>query len=183
MLKNKITIFWTSVHRVCGTALNIFPHWISKPYIRKHKNHSKASSGAGRFSQNLHACKKSQFIVHNYKSGRHNQRHTFRSCKSQDKTTSIDILYTGLKVKGKGRKNGKTKTPSPRRRNQTLCAINLCQDATVCGSTKIKPLFLFFDEPNLCNDYLLRDSEYIDFFVLIFLITVFSTKFIRIPIC
>ena len=78
----------------------------------------------------------------------------------QHKTTSTDIPYTDLKVKG--RKNGKTKILSPCRRNRMLRAINLCQDATLCDSTKMKPPFLFFDEPSLCNDYILRDSEYID---------------------
>ena len=43
-----------------------------------------------------------------------------------------------------------------------LCAINVCQDTTLRGYTKMKPPFLPFNEPNLCNDYLLRDSEYID---------------------
>ena len=43
-----------------------------------------------------------------------------------------------------------------------LCAINLCQDNTLCTFTKIKLSFLPFDEPNQCNDYLLRHSEYID---------------------
>ena len=31
--------------------LNIYPHWISKPCIQKHKNHSKASNGTGKFAQ------------------------------------------------------------------------------------------------------------------------------------
>ena len=43
-----------------------------------------------------------------------------------------------------------------------LHAINLCQDTTLCGSTKMKQPFLPFNKPNLCNDYILRDSEYID---------------------
>ena len=43
-----------------------------------------------------------------------------------------------------------------------FCAINACQDGTLCESTKMNPPFLPFDEPNLCNDYLMRDSEYID---------------------
>ena len=43
-----------------------------------------------------------------------------------------------------------------------ICAINLHQDATLCGSIKMKPLFLPFNEPKLCNKYILRDSEYID---------------------
>ena len=46
-------------------------------------------------------------------------------------------------------------------------AINLCQDATLCGSTKMKPPFLHFDEPNLCNDYILRDPECINRFCII----------------
>ena len=57
-------------------------------------------------------------------------------CKLQHKTTSTDIPYTSLKVKG--RNKGKTKIPSPRRRNRIICAINLCQDATRHESTKLK---------------------------------------------
>ena len=71
-------------------------------------------------------------------------------------------------MKVKGRNKGKTKIPSPRRRNQMIRTINLHQDATLRGSTKMKPLFLPFDEPNLCNDYILRDSEYIDHFCINF---------------
>ena len=47
-------------------------------------------------------------------------------------------------------------------------AINLCQDATLRGSTKSKPPFLPFDEQNLCNDYILKDTEYIDRFCINF---------------
>ena len=80
VLKKKITSLQTSVIRVCQTTLHIFPHWISKPCIRKHKNHSKASSGAGRFAQNLCAYKKSQYNVWN--------------CKSEDITdiTALDVV-------------------------------------------------------------------------------------------
>ena len=166
MLKNKITILRTSVIRLCETTLNMFPHWISKPHIRKHKNHSKASSGAGRFSHNLRACKKSQYNVRNCKSGRHNRRHTFRRRKSQHKPISTNIPYNDLKVNG--RKNGKAKTPSIHRRNQMLRALNLRQDAILCESTRMKPLFLPFDEPNLCNDYISTDSGYIDLFCINF---------------
>ena len=49
-----------------------------------------------------------------------------------------------------------------------LCAINLCQNTTIRESTKMKLPFLPFDEPNLCNDYILRDSEYIDRFCINF---------------
>ena len=80
--------------------------------------------------------------------------------------TSIDISYSCLKVKG--RNKGKTKIPSPCRCNQMICAINLCQDVTLCRPTKIKAPFVPFDEPNLCNDYILRDLEYIDRFCINF---------------
>ena len=49
-----------------------------------------------------------------------------------------------------------------------IWAINFCQDTTLRGSTKNKPPFLPFDEPNLCNDYILRDSEHIDHFCINF---------------
>ena len=87
ILKKKVKSLRTSVIWVYQTTLNIFPHWISKPRIRKHKSHSKASSGARKVAQNLCACKKSQYNVRNCKSGRHNRRHTFRCCNSQYKPT------------------------------------------------------------------------------------------------
>ena len=68
--------------------MNIFPNWISKLCIREHNNHSKASSDTGRFTQNLHVCKKSQYNVQNCKSGIYNRSHT-----SIDVGTSIPI-YT-----------------------------------------------------------------------------------------
>ena len=166
MLKNKFTILGTSVNRVCDTALSIFPHWISKPYIRKHKNHSKANSGVGRLSRNLGECKNSWFIVRNCKSGQQNQRHTFRRRRLQHKMTLTNIPSTGLKVKS--RKKGNTKIPSPRRRIWIMCAINLCQDASLHESTKMKPPLLFFDESTLFNDYILIDTEYIDCFYINF---------------
>ena len=45
-----------------------------------------------------------------------------------------------------------------------ICAINLCQDTTLCECIKIKPSFLPFDETNLCNDYIFMDPKYIDRF-------------------
>ena len=139
------------------------------------------SSDAGRFSQNLCACKKLRYNERNCKSGRHNRQHTFMHHKSRHKTTSTNIPYTGLKVKG--RNKGKTKLPSPCRQNQMICAINLRQDATRHEFTKMKPPFLPFDELDLCNDYMLKDLNTLIVFVLIFLVTVFSTKLIRILIC
>ena len=111
---------------VCWSTLNIFPQWISRPCIRKHKNCSKAKNGAGRFAHNLCACKKSWFNVQNCKSGRHNQRHTFRWHNTWYKPSLTNIPYYDLKVKL--RKNRKTKTPSPRWQNWMRCALGLCQD-------------------------------------------------------
>ena len=101
VLKKKVTSLQTLVIRVCQTTLHNFSHWIFKPCIRKHKNHSKASSGAGRFAQNLQACKKSQYNVPNCKSGRHNQHHTFRPCNSRYRPTSTIIPNFDLKIKAR----------------------------------------------------------------------------------
>ena len=70
--------------------------------------------------------------------------------------------YLGLKVKD--RNKGKPKFPSPCRYNQMICAINCCQDATRQANTKVKPPFLPYDEPNLCNDYILKDLVCIERF-------------------
>ena len=95
--------------------MSIFSQWIFKLCIPKYKNHSKASSGTGRFYQNLCACKKSGFNERNCKPGRHNRQHTFMHCKLRHKTTSNNILYSGLKVKD--RNKDKTKIPVPCRQN------------------------------------------------------------------
>ena len=144
--------------------MDIFLHWISKPCIRKHKNHSKTSSGVKRFVQNLRACKKSQYNVQNWKSWRHSRRHTFRCHKSRNKPESTNISHYGLKVKErkKERKNGKTKTPSHRQWNRMLHAIKHRQNTSVWNSIRIVPPFLPFDGLNLCNDYMFMDSEYND---------------------
>ena len=126
ILKKKITSLQTLVTWVYQTTLNMFPHWISKPCIRKRKNHSKISSGAGKFAQNLRACKKSQYNIPSYKLGRHNQRHTFGRCFSRYKFNSMDIPTYGLKVKSIN--NIKTKPPFSHKRNWMLHIIKYCQD-------------------------------------------------------
>ena len=99
------------------------------------------------YSLKIFLHKNAQFIVYNCKLGQHNQQNTFRLCKLQHKTTLINIPYTGLKVKG--RKKGKTKIPSPYRQIRMVWAVDFRQDTTLCGSTKMKLLFLPFNEPNL----------------------------------
>ena len=113
---------------IYSTALNLSPEWISKRCLQKNKNHSKISSGAGRFSQNLHTCKKTLYNERNCKSGRHSQQHTSMNRKSQHKTITTDMPYMGLKVKA--RNESKAKLPSLHRQNQMICTINLRQDDT-----------------------------------------------------
>ena len=100
----------------------------------------------------------SRYSVWNCISGRHNRRHTFRRRNSRYKPTSTNILYYGLKVKG--RKNGKAKTPFPCQRNRMLHAIKHRHNTSLRNYTRIIPPFLPFDEPNLCNDYIFIDPEY-----------------------
>ena len=174
ILKKKITSLWTLVIWVCKKTFNIFPRWIYKPRIRKHKNHSKASSGAGRFAQHFRACKKTQYNVRNCKYGRHNQCHTFRRRNSRYIPTYTNIPYYGLKVKR--RKKGNNKTPSRRQQNRMLHAIKHRHNTSLWISTRMLPPFLPFDAPNLCNDYIFMDSQYNDW-------SVFLTRLIQIPIC
>ena len=104
----------------------MLPRWIFKLQIRKHKNHSKTSKGAGRFVHILRACKQSQYNVLHCKSRRHNQHQFFRRHIIQYKPSLTNIPYYGLKAKEKN--NRRTKTPSPPQRNWMLRALNLCQD-------------------------------------------------------
>ena len=60
----------------------------------------------------------------------------------------------------KRRKSGNTKASSHCRRNRMLCALNLCQDATLCGSTKLKPSLLPFDKLDKGINHLSTDSRY-----------------------
>ena len=60
----------------------------------------------------------------------------------------------------KGRKSGNTEDPSPCRRNRMLCALNLCQDATLRGSKKLKLSLLPFDKIDIGIDHLSTDSGY-----------------------
>ena len=88
-LKKEVTSLQTSITQVYRSALDVFPPWISKPQIRRHKNHSTTSKGVGRFTHILRASKKSQYNVGNCKSGRHNQCHTFWHNNTQYKPSLI----------------------------------------------------------------------------------------------
>ena len=118
--------------------MNVFPHWIIKPSIQKHKNHSKTSSGAGRFAQNLCVCKKTQYNVWNCNSGRHDQRHTFRRRNSRYRPKSTNIPYYGLKVKARKKENT---TPSPCQQYRMVHAIKHHHNTFLWNFTTILPPF------------------------------------------
>ena len=111
MSRNKIASLQTLVNQVCNTVLNVSPQWISKPCIKNTRTIVKPVVVQGDSPKIFVHIKKQQFNECNCKSRRQNQRHTFMHHKSQQKTTSTDILYTSLKVKGE------TKIPFPCRQN------------------------------------------------------------------
>ena len=121
-VKKIITHLETPIVQVCRLTFNIIPQWISKPQIRKPKNHRKSSSGKGRLAQKFRACKRSQYDVQSCKSGRHNRRHTFNRRGPRYKPISTNIPYNGWRVKEKN--SGDAKTPSPCKRNWMLCSFN-----------------------------------------------------------
>ena len=158
VLKKKITSLQTLVIWICQTTLNIFPHCMSKPCIRKHKNHSKASSGAGRFAQYLLACKKWQYNIQNRKSGRHNQHHTFRRHNSRYRPTSTNVPYYDLKVKRRKKRN--TKLSSLCWQYWMIHEIKHCHNTSLWNSTRMLPPLIPFDEPNLYNNCIFINPEY-----------------------
>ena len=134
IMKKKVTHFGSSIVQVFWSTLDIIPQWISKPRITRSFKHQKASSGAEQFAINLHKCKYSHYHVWNYKSGRHNQCHSFKQHRLKHKPCPSTITYDGLKVKGR---KGYT-SPSPRRRIWMLRANISCQGDIIRRSTRFK---------------------------------------------
>ena len=86
--------------------------------------------------------------------------------KSRHKTTPTNMPYMGIKVKD--RNKSKIKLPSPCRQNEMIRAINLCQDATCQEYMELKPPFWPYGEPDLCNNYILKDPDCFDCFCINF---------------
>ena len=78
----------------------------------------------------------------------------------------MDIPNLELKVKD--RNKGKTKLPSPCRHNQIICAISCPQDVIWQEPTDMKQPFFPYGKPDLCNDYILKDLDYINRFCINF---------------
>ena len=72
-----------------------------------------------------------------------------------------------LEVKARNRRD--IKLPSPCRHNSMICVINCCQNVSCQELTDVKKPFLSYDDPDLCNDYILKDWNYIDCFCINFL--------------
>ena len=49
-----------------------------------------------------------------------------------------------------------------------ICAINLCQDTTCQEFLEVKPPLLPYNEPDLYNNYILKDPDYIGRFCIHF---------------
>ena len=162
--KKKVTHLGSSIVQVFRSTLNIIPQWISKPRIKKSFKHQKASNGAGQFAINLRKCKYSHYNVRNCKSGRHNQRHSFKQHRLRHKPNPSNITYDGLKVKGR---KGYT-SPSPCRQTRMLRANICCQDDIIRRSTRFKPSLLHFNEFDMNNNHLSTNSTYNDHSVLNF---------------
>ena len=155
------TCLHSSVNYVYVIVLHHLPDWKSTPALRRDKNRNKASHGAGKFSKKLCSNKESCHNERNWKSGRHNHRHTFLRCKPlkicQDtSTTSLPDL------KVKTRSVGGTKFPSPCRRDQMIRAIHRCQVAKHLDLSDCSQHILPYDEPDLYNDFIAKEPDYKD---------------------
>ena len=110
---------YSSIDYVCTIVLPHFFDWKYTLIARKHKNRDKASHGAGKFLMKLRHSKKLSYNERNCKSGRHNRRHSFlrhkpsKTCQNTN-TTSLPDLNV------KTRRVGRTKYPSPRRRDRMI---------------------------------------------------------------
>ena len=73
-----------------------------------------------------------------------------------------------MALKVKTRNDGETRFPPHRRRDHMICAIHCRQVAEHLKSIKISQHILPYDEPDLCNDYISKDLDYVDCFSLNF---------------
>ena len=68
----------------------------------------------------------------------------------------------GFKVKT--RNDGEIKFPPPRRQDWMIRAIHRCQVAEYLESIEVSQHILPYDEPDLYNDYISKEPDYIDRF-------------------
>ena len=121
------------------------------------------------YRENFALDKKSSYNERNCESGGNNRRHTFIPRKPwkihQDKITTC-LLNMDLKVKTRNSKE--TKFPLPRRRDQMIHTIHRRQAAEHLKSIEISQHILPYDEPDLYNGYITKESDYMDCFCINF---------------
>ena len=159
-----IVYVFETLSKVITSIPNLISNWINKPHMQYTKKQRKTSNGRGKFSQNLHASKKSCYNERNCKSGRHGCQHTFMKHKSRTKRTTTNTLNWDLKIKG--RKLGTSRSPPPRRLNRMLHAINLRENRLDIND--MEDYSLLYDEPDLCNDYISMEQDKADRFSISF---------------
>ena len=85
-------------------------------------------------------------------------------CKEERKTELLDPV-----LKDKARTKGEYKVPHPCRRYQIVCAINHCKDAELRKLFEVTKPLLPPEEPDICNNFIYKEPDYIDRFCIDFL--------------
>ena len=143
---------------VCDIVLPYLFDWKHTPILRKIKNRDKSSHGAGKFSMKLRNSKKSSYNERNCKSGRHNRRHSFlRHKPSKIRQYANARSLPDLNVKTRSVKG--TKHPSPRRRDRMIRALHRRQVREQLHLSNLNQHILPYDEPNLYNDFITKDTS------------------------
>ena len=81
--------------------------------------------------------------------------------------TTTNMPYPGLKIKGRNKRE--TKLSFTHRHNKMIHTINCWRYVAHQAHTDVKQPLLPYGELDLCNDYILKDPEYIDCFCINFL--------------
>ena len=122
---------------------------------------------SGKFLKNLRSSKESCYNERNCKSGKHNRQHSFLRRKPlkirQDtNTTSLPDL------KVKTRSVRWTKYPSSRRQDRIIRAVHRRQVAKQLSLSDLCQHILPYDEPDLYNDFITKEVDYKDRFIINF---------------
>ena len=128
------------------------------PRIGYTNKQHKTNHGSGKYSSKLLASKNSGYNKRNCKYRRHAQRNTFIKYKRQTKSPVTNKLYPDQKIKS--RKSGTSKPPPPQRRDQMLRAISCRENCKI--NIDNDQYILWYNKPNLCNDYISMEQESTD---------------------
>ena len=73
-----------------------------------------------------------------------------------------------MDLKVKTRNDKETKLPPPHRQDRMICAIHRRQVTEQLESTAVSQHILPYDEPDLYNDYISKEPDYVDRFCINF---------------